>query len=348
MRFIQSRQNQIIKDILAIRDKKNRRKEQCFLIEGFRFVREALLSKAEIKTICVSSGFVNKFNQEFGLVSEDKIETKMEIEKENKKEKNAEVKTEDTINIKTEDTAKAKTEAKTKVKAEIETGVEAEAKTKIKIIEVPDELFRVLSQTDTPQGILAVVGIPVISLSSIYHKGFRGLVLDSVQDPGNAGTIIRSAHALGFDAVLTTPGTVDVFNSKALRATMGSIFNIPVLDNISENEILAFCNNNSLRMIVSRLENAKPCYEANLAENFLFVIGNEGKGVSASLQEHASEFIHIPMPGGAESFNAAIAASIIMYESFRQRIELVQLKLNIGTSVEDSTPTEAGIRNSHL
>ncbi|MDD4297744.1 MAG: RNA methyltransferase [Ruminiclostridium sp.] len=320
MRFIQSRQNQIIKDILAIRDKKNRRKEQCFLIEGFRFVREALLSKAEIKTICVSSDSVNKFNQEFGLVSEDKIETKTEIEKENKKEKNAEVKTEDTINIKTEDTAKAKT----KVKAEIETGVEAEAKTKIKIIEVPDELFRVLSQTDTPQGILAVVGIPVISLSSIYHKGFRGLILDSVQDPGNAGTIIRSAHALGFDAVLTTPGTVDVFNSKALRATMGSIFNIPVLDNISENEILAFCNNNSLRMIVSRLENAKPCYEANLAENFLFVIGNEGKGVSVSLQEHASEFIHIPMPGGAESFNAAVAASIIMYESFRQRNENIQ------------------------
>lgn len=303
MQFIQSRHNQIIKDILAIRDKKNRRKEQCFLIEGFRFVREALLSKAEVNTICVSSDSVNKFKQEIELASEDKIETKTEVKLENLKENKKE----------------NSTEAKTKVKAEMEAGVKAEAKTKTKIFEVPAELFRVLSQTDTPQGILAVVGIPVISLSSIYHKGFRGLVLDSVQDPGNAGTIIRSAHALGFDAVLTTPGTVDVFNSKALRATMGSIFNIPVLDNISENEILAFCNNNSLRMIVSRLENAKPCYEANLAENFLFVVGNEGKGVSASLQEHASEFIHIPMPGGAESFNAAVAASIIMYESFRQQ-----------------------------
>jgi TrmH family RNA methyltransferase len=259
LKLIKSRQNQIIKDILALRDKKNRRKERSFLIEGFRFVQEALYSKADIKLICVSSDSVEKFKNEFAPGGD------------------------------------------------------------INIIEVPPELFRIISQTETPQGILAVVGITDGMPELIYKKGFRVLFLDSVQEPGNAGTMIRTAHALGFDAVLTGPGTVDVFNSKALRATMGSIFNIPVLDNIHGNEMLEFCRKNRLRIIASRLEEAKPCYETNLEGDFLLVIGNEGKGVSDFIQKHATEFVYIPMPGGAESYNAAVAASIIMYESFRQR-----------------------------
>lgn len=259
MQFIQSRQNQIIKDIVSLGDKKNRRNGCCFLIEGFRFVQEALNSKAEIKIICVSSDSVEKFNQEIEIEGEAKI------------------------------------------------------------IEVPSELFRIISQTDSPQGILAAVNISANTAALTYNDGFRGLVLNSVQDPGNAGTMIRSAHALGFDAVVATTGTVDVFNSKALRATMGSIFNIPIYDNVNEDEIISFCRNNGLRIVVSRPEDAKVCYEVSLAKDFLLVIGNEGKGVSVSMQEHASEFVRIPMPGGAESLNAAAAASIIMYESCRQR-----------------------------
>lgn len=258
MQFIHSRKNQTIKDIISLRDKKNRKDERSFLIEGFRFVHEALNSKAEIKMLCVSSDAITKFQQEFKIPE------------------------------------------------------------KVKVFEVPPELFKVISQTDSPQGVLAVVSIPDVAPASIYHKGFRGLVLDSAQDPGNAGTMVRSAHALGFDAVLTTPGTVDIFNSKALRATMGSIFSIPVLDNIIETDILSFCNYNGVRMIVSRLEDAKPCYETNLVEDFLLIIGNEGKGVSTFFQDHATEFICIPMPGGAESLNAAAASSILMYESCRQ------------------------------
>lgn len=259
LQLIQSRQNQLIKDIIALRDKKNRRNERCFIIEGFRFVKEAISSKANIKAICVSSDSVEKFHKEFDINSQ------------------------------------------------------------IKTIEVPPELFHIISETETPQGILAVVGFSDSMPASVYRKGFRGLLLDSVQDPGNAGTMIRSAHALGFDAVLTAQGTVDVFNSKVLRATMGSIFNIPVLDNICGDEILEFCNNKGIRIIASRLENAKPCYEANLAGDFLLVIGNEGNGVSDFIQKNAADFVYIPMPGGAESFNAAIAASILMYESCRQR-----------------------------
>lgn len=260
MQLIQSRQNQIIKDIIALRDKKNRRKERSFIVEGFRFVQEALDSNADIKIICVSSDSVEKFKKEFKI------------------------------------------------------------KGNTRIIEVPPGLFRILSQTETPQGILAVVGMSGSKTALVYKKGFRGLFLDSVQDPGNAGTMIRTAHALGFDTVLAGPGTVDIFNGKVLRATMGSIFNIPVFDNFSEDEMLEFCRKNNLRIIASRLEDASPCFETNLAGDFLLVIGNEGNGVSAYLQKHATDFVYIPMPGGAESFNAAVAASIIMYESFRQRV----------------------------
>lgn len=262
LQLIQSRQNQIIKNIISLKDKKNRRKSGSFLIEGFRFVQEAIISDAEIECICVSADAAGKFSAEIeGLLKEN-----------------------------------------------------------TKAFEVSPELFRKISETESPQGILAVVGIPDRSLSSIYHKGFRGLVLDSVQDPGNAGMMVRSAHALGFDAVMASSGTVDIFNDKTLRATMGSIFRIPVFDNINESDIFSFCMENGLRIIVSRLEDAKPCFDTELTGDFVLVIGNEGKGVSASMQKNASEFVYIPMPGGAESLNAAAAASIIMYESCRQSL----------------------------
>jgi len=190
----------------------------------------------------------------------------------------------------------------------------------IQLYEIPHELFMQMSETDSPQGVLAVVGIPEVSLDSIYKKGFRGLVLDSVQDPGNAGTMIRTAHALGFDAVVATEGTVDLFGGKVLRSTMGSIFYIPVLENIKSEDIFAFCGENSIRVISSRLEDAKPCYDVDLSGDFFIVIGNEGNGISECFHKRSSEFVKIPMPGGAESFNAAVAASILMYESNRQRI----------------------------
>ena len=114
--------------------------------------------------------------------------------------------------------------------------------------------------------------------------------------------MIRSAHALGFDAVIATEGTVDLFNGKDLRSTMGSIFYIPVLENIKSEDIFAFCGENSIRVISSRLENAKPCFSIDLSGNFFIVIGNEGSGISECFNKKSSEFVKIPMPGGAESF----------------------------------------------
>jgi len=189
----------------------------------------------------------------------------------------------------------------------------------VQLFEIPHDLFMQIAETDSPQGVLAVVKIPEVEFNTIYKKGFRGLVLDSVQDPGNAGTMIRSAHALGFDAVVATEGTVDLFNGKVLRSTMGSIFYIPVLENIKSEDIFAFCGENSIRVISSRLEDARPCYDVDLSGDFFIVIGNEGNGISECFHKKSSEFVKIPMPGGAESFNAGVAASILMYESNRQK-----------------------------
>lgn len=189
----------------------------------------------------------------------------------------------------------------------------------VELYEIPHELFTQIAETDSPQGVLAVVCIPAWDFGGIYKKGFRGLILDSVQDPGNAGTMIRSAHALGFDAVVATEGTVDLFGGKVLRSTMGSVFYIPVLENIKSEDIFAFCRENSIRVISSRLEDAKPCFDVDLTSDFFLVIGNEGNGISECFREKSSEFVKIPMPGGAESLNAANAASILMYESNRQK-----------------------------
>jgi TrmH family RNA methyltransferase len=188
------------------------------------------------------------------------------------------------------------------------------------LFEAAPELFRYLAETESPQGILAVVRIPDWRLEDLYRNGFRGLILDNVQDPGNAGTIIRSAHALGFDSVVSTHGSVDIYNSKVLRATMGSIFYIPVIDNVDEKDIFSFCKEHNLSLIASDLKDAMPCYDADLSGEFFLIIGNEGKGISDVMRQNATNTVYIPMPGGAESFNAAIAASIIMYESSRQRV----------------------------
>ncbi len=261
MQLIVSRQNKIVKYIKSLKDKKNRKKHGSCLVEGFRFVKEAVMSGAEIEAICFMAG------------------------------------------VDTDD------------RKELEPLLASESC----CFEVSPEVFKQLAETDSPQGVVAAVKIPACPLSALYRKGFRALILDSVQDPGNAGTMIRTAHAMGFNAVLTTRGTVDVYNSKVLRATMGSIFYMPMIDGLEKEEIISFCREHCLRLITTTLRNGNPCHQADLSGEFMLVIGNEGKGISPGMESSANESIHIPMPGGAESLNAAVAASVMMYESNRQK-----------------------------
>ena len=187
-----------------------------------------------------------------------------------------------------------------------------------------EEVMAKAADTDTPQGILCAARMPVWTRQDLLG-GPDGtpapllLVLEDVRDPGNLGTIFRTAEAAGATGILMSRGTVDLFNPKVVRATMSAIFRMPFV--ISEDLI---CDLGDLRErgIVSyaaHLRGKRPYDELPLTQGTAFLIGNEANGLSDSLTEAAAEKIIIPMAGGAESLNAAMAAGILIFEASRQR-----------------------------
>ncbi|MDF2612906.1 MAG: methyltransferase [Clostridia bacterium] len=184
---------------------------------------------------------------------------------------------------------------------------------------VTDEIYKGLSETITPQGVMAVVEIPSIRLEDLKDEkqGFY-LVLENLQDPGNLGTIIRTAHALGVKAVLLSKGSVDIYSPKVVRSTMGSLFHIPIIMDYEIEEYISYLKDNKCTIYATALEDAKPLFETHFMSPLAIVIGNEANGVSQYIKENADYKIMIPMPGGSESLNASIAASICIYEVMRQ------------------------------
>ena len=187
---------------------------------------------------------------------------------------------------------------------------------------VGDSAFRFLADTVTPQGIGAVLEFPTMpSLSEVLRKATRLLILENLQDPGNLGTCIRTADAFGFDAVLCVSDCVDAYNPKVLRSTVGSMFHIPVL-RIEEN----------ISTLLERVKGdgfavygAHPRGGAKAGDESLFtgksavIIGNEGAGLTEAAKRGSDCLVTIPMPGRAESLNAGIAASVLMYEVIRRK-----------------------------
>lgn len=177
-----------------------------------------------------------------------------------------------------------------------------------------DKIFSALCDTKTPQGILSVMRLPE---NSDILSGSRYIYCDGIQDPGNAGTIIRSADAFGFDGVIFSKNSVDVFSPKVIRSSMGSIFHIPVytdktIDFLAEKQKEGFfLSATALHKKSVALKNATQKTKQ------IYIIGNEGNGVSIDVLSLSDELVHIPMPGKAESLNAGIAASILMYEVSR-------------------------------
>lgn len=182
--------------------------------------------------------------------------------------------------------------------------------------EVEESVMKELCGTETPQGIAAVVRKKAVGFEAL--QGGAVIVADGIQDPGNLGTIIRTADAAGAAAVILTKGTVDVFNDKVLRSTMGSIFHIPVLLGEDYNELIRKLQNLSYTIYASCLENSRNLYDCRFPENSCIIIGNEANGIPPEHILKADERIRIPMPGRAESLNAATAASVMLYEYVRQ------------------------------
>lgn len=203
-----------------------------------------------------------------------------------------------------------------KFEDKIETFLKDEKTKDIQFYNVTNDVLKLLCSTETPQGIVAIVNIKKFNIVDELN-GFYVLV-DKVQDPGNIGTIIRSAHASGAKGVILTKGTVDVFNDKAFRSTMGSIFHIPIIED--DESFIEKLKDNKFKFVVSSLQTDKNFFEVNLKDNLVICVGNEGNGISKEIYDLADIKVKIPMPGGAESLNVAVASTVMMFEIVRQNM----------------------------
>lgn len=185
---------------------------------------------------------------------------------------------------------------------------------------VSDNVFKEISDTTTPQGVLAVVEKKKYSLDYIINeKEPLILVLENLQDPGNLGTIMRSGEACGVSGIIMSNDTVDIYNPKVIRATMGAIFRVPFVycDNLID--VTNRLKEKKINIYAAHL-NGDSFYGCDYCQPTAFLIGNEGNGLTDELSGEATKLIKIPMKGKVESLNAAIAATVLMYEAQRQRI----------------------------
>ncbi len=187
-----------------------------------------------------------------------------------------------------------------------EAGVETEA--------AADHVISAASDTRSPQGLLLVVRMDRFRLPETPSLV---LVLDQIQDPGNQGSLLRTAAAAAFEAVLMTEGSSDVFAPKVLRAGMGAHFHLPIMT-LPPEEIAGYCRQHNLTMWAAMLRQGEDYTRADLRAPTALIIGSEAHGVGAALAGHARP-IQIPMPGSSESLNASTAGAILMFEAVRQR-----------------------------
>ena len=194
--------------------------------------------------------------------------------------------------------------------------------TETEVLLLPRELLNSALSTETPQPVAALIEPPEWTWSDIIEDHSKAepllLILAGLQDPGNLGTILRSAEAFGATGILCLPGTVSAWNPKAVRASAGSLFRLPLFS-VSAEDCFARLRQASIKLWTTAVTSAKPANQINLAGPVALIIGNEGNGVPAELATQADGAVTIPCPGPVESLNAAIAASILLYEASSQR-----------------------------
>lgn len=264
--------NQRIKRLRRLSNRHYREREKRFLVEGVRFVEEALSSTWAVETLVYCPS----------ILSNRRGEALPEV-------------------------AKAKG---------------------IPVLEVEEALFKELAGTQTPQGVLAEIRQRPTTLEDLVTGELGDLaagkpallvVVDGVQDPGNLGTIVRSADAAGAGGVAILKGAADIYNPKALRATMGSIFHVPVTQGLSAAGMIAYLKMHKIKTVAGDPRAQKVLYECDLTIPSAIVAGSEAAGVGDDILDLVDERVRIPMPGRAESLNVAISAAIILYEVLRQR-----------------------------
>lgn len=194
-----------------------------------------------------------------------------------------------------------------------------------KIEEIPyeivaDNVFRQISDTVTPQGVLAVVNMPEYDIKDILSDDRKSwILLDDLRDPGNLGTIVRTSEGAGMSGVIMSRESVDLFNPKVVRSTMGAIFRVPFCYVQSLTDIIDEIKGAGYEVFATAMEGSEVYDCIDYTNGAAFIIGNEANGVSNEVFEKASKRIRIPMEGKLESLNAAVSAAIIMYEIARQK-----------------------------
>ena len=190
---------------------------------------------------------------------------------------------------------------------------------------VTDEVFKALSDTQTPQGILALVKQYHYDLEQVAFAGRKDgrpvllMILEQIQDPGNLGTILRAAEGAGVTGILMDTRTTDIYSPKVIRSTMGSVLRVPFAYVEDLEEALLSLKKKGIRLYAAHLKGKNTYDKEDYTADTGFLIGNEANGLSDSISSMADAYIRIPMEGQVESLNAAVAASVLMFEAARQR-----------------------------
>ncbi len=186
------------------------------------------------------------------------------------------------------------------------------------VYRLPASLFQSLMDTETPQGIAAELELPRVEREEALPVGETLILLDAVQDPGNLGTILRTAEAAGATAVWLGRGTADPYNSKTVRAAMGSLFRLPVRKVDLSSAILEL-RRRGVAVIGTHPRAEKLHFRYEYPPRTAFLLGNEGRGVDPALEQLVDGVVRIPMPGGVESLNVSVTAAVLLYERLRQK-----------------------------
>lgn len=257
---ITSKDNEIIKHIKKLKEKKYREEYGEFIIEGAKMIEEAIAEKAKLKTIIIC------------------------------------------------DDCKTQGSLTNELMYEI---------AKFDCIYASEKVFNSITDVVNPQGIIAVVEKQAGDEIKIDYKSDIFLLLDNIQDPGNMGTILRTADSLDMKQIIVSNGTADVFNPKVVRSTMGAIFRVKVIEVESLSKTIKEMKKHKINVYATDLGTDKSIYDVDYKKAAI-VIGNEANGVSEEVLELANTKIKIPMIGKTESLNAAVASSITLYEVFRK------------------------------
>lgn len=184
-----------------------------------------------------------------------------------------------------------------------------------------DELFKKVSDTQTPQGVLCVLEQYHYGLEDLFQKeNPLFLILEDIQDPGNLGTMVRTAEGAGVDGIIMTKGTVDIYNPKTIRSTMGSVYRMPFIYTDDLLSVMKQLQARKVKLYAAHLKGNQFYHQMDFKGATAFLIGNEGNGLKDETAAAADAYMKIPMEGKVESLNAAVASVILMYEAARQRM----------------------------